>query len=613
MSSSQMFITINDQSLSINNDWQHIPHQLMWKAELKELCEKNTWEFGYTAVSVHRKDLKRYHSVSCGQNAGYPSASIAFLNAINDLFYDNGAYQDGKGNHSDVAVVIIPNAVNNSFWVTVFQADGRIDYDGLIQSTDKLYSKLLEAVFASKNDHAIIFTNDNLWDFSFIENNKTMHIRSIDHNDILDGNYLTSAKVSKLIKDPLVPIKKAIFGMGTLGVSLVLFFIYSWLSSSFYLNSIDNHRIANLSLDLNSYNENVKKYKNSSKWTPQLFKDLTIDAFAESIDDSLYSPRQVASILYFMGAQLPDVASEWTLSQLSYTNNSYYASYSRNEGSKGVYFLLDEVIKEVSVEVDGITLSPFSLNDDGNLRIYKVSPVDQPARHSSLNEITTQIQKKRALERAVAKGQSSILEIASRLNDLHDEIDNFSWWQLYLGGTLSDMDEDATSLYDSIPVQLEKLQRLMAQNDEVEASRINEEMVLGQVMDFVTIMQLDSMFDWSFPKLSAVIPNEDTLVKYNPKQRRNNRKDPKGQTSDNVKIYTPAIERYVVFITTLSSEEEGKVKTGGLIDLLSLGETINKPYVQIESVIFNNESKQWEVEITFYRKTPLFDEMGIAN
>jgi hypothetical protein len=131
---------------------------------------------------------------------------------------------------------------------------------------------------------------------------------------------------------------------------------------------------------------------------------------------------------------------------------------------------------------------------------------------------------------------------------------------------------------------------------------IEDNLVLGNVMDFVTMLQLDSFFEWSFPELSRTYPSEASLEKKNRKKSKRSK----------VEIYGPAIESYSVEISTRSSEEDGKVKSYGISDMIHLGLLINKPFINVDLVEYDKMSEQWKFLVHFHRKTPEYQQR-IAN
>ena len=68
--------------------------------------------------------------------------------------------------------------------------------------------------------------------------------------------------------------------------------------------------------------------------------------------------------------------------------------------------------------------------------------------------------------------------------------------------------------------------------------------------------------------------------------------------------YKPAIESYQVTISTRESEEEGKIKSYGVRDMIQLGLLLDRPFINVDTVEYSKLDEQWVFSIHFNRQTP---------
>ena len=189
----------------------------------------------------------------------------------------------------------------------------------------------------------------------------------------------------------------------------------------------------------------------------------------------------------------------------------------------------------------------------------------------------------------------------------YDAMPFLTKWFMFGGDNLH---SDAMSFESSkLKAENEEFEAALVEFQSLEGLSIDKELIIGNKYDFVTMMQLDSFFDWTFPKSTMSFPTKDMLKDKNrkPKKVRKGKKAPKP-----VEIYGPSILGYEVEISTQSASDDNKVTSYGIADMNRLGEMLNKPFVHVDMVSYLKSDEQWSVLIHFFTKTQHY-ESKVAN
>ena len=194
---------------------------------------------------------------------------------------------------------------------------------------------------------------------------------------------------------------------------------------------------------------------------------------------------------------------------------------------------------------------------------------------------------------------------------LFDEMPFFDRYVLNSGADLMD---NAKVVASEIEKEMEKLDELLKLDYNNISERVTPSWVSAKKVDFITLMQTDSLFTWTLPVVEFTFPSKEDIESKNYKPKAKKSRGSRGKSikakkvSANIPSYGAAINAYSVKISTNSSDEEGSVKSYGILDLQHLMEKLNVPSVQVESVNYSKSDEQWTVVIRFYEKTSEFDK-----
>ncbi|MEG3764894.1 hypothetical protein [Alteromonas sp. 14N.309.X.WAT.G.H12] len=387
-----------------------------------------------------------------------------------------------------------------------------------------------------------------------------------------------------------------------------------WLGFSF-LNQLDAEEYFTDSASWGDIQEAREYYKgvsatldpNSSYWDDRTYRNDVLDAFLDSLSDNLYTPEEVTYIMRYINMTLPLYASEWELSSLEYAHNNFIATYKRLPKGKGVFFMLDEDIHQIDINDDGFHAEPLSLGDRADTRQYSIIPAINLQRQSEFSQMRHTLQQ----ENAAAKKLSTVADTASkeaselaRYQRQYENLGFFSKWFMLEGDSL---------FKEAKAVQEGPYNRALKDADAAKSAFMNtqtlnleNELIIGNKYDFVTMMQLDSFFAWTFPEPTKSFPDANLIEEKNKKDKKKKKK--KKEVAVPVR-YGPAIISYAVSISTQESQnEEGKANSYGISDMIRLGDMLNKPFVHVDYVNYDKINEQWEMKVHFFTKTQDYEE-----
>jgi hypothetical protein len=421
-----------------------------------------------------------------------------------------------------------------------------------------------------------------------------------------------SALPERVYKPSQIKIKKVGFFVGFAAVAIAGTLLLSYLTQSGardYFN--DTARWEQLRQQKNKIEDATDHLSSkSSLWDDRTYRNDTLSTFVDSLSDNLYSPNEIVSVIRHINIIFPNFASEWEFTSIRYENNNFIVRYDRLPDGKGVFFMLDRHIDELNKNSPGVNIEIHSLDDDAAGREYAVIPSIKLKRQdqvSSFNKIL--IEENAATEKLVNEADDALKANRQMTNFKlqYDAMPFLTKWFMFGGDNLH---SDAMSFESSkLKAENEEFEAALVEFQSLEGLSIDKELIIGNKYDFVTMMQLDSFFDWTFPKSTMSFPTKDMLKDKNrkPKKVRKGKKAPKP-----VEIYGPSILGYEVEISTQSASDDNKVTSYGIADMNRLGEMLNKPFVHVDMVSYLKSDEQWSVLIHFFTKTQHY-ESKVAN
>lgn len=377
------------------------------------------------------------------------------------------------------------------------------------------------------------------------------------------------------------------------GLAIAAYFGITHLSLSGHQKEIEQTSPL-ISEKMNQYHEMMNEYRPSRYYDDHSFRADTLEQFSKSLQSTLYDPLTISLILREINSNLPMNSAQWELTKISYVNNRFLAFYNRRPNGKGVFFMLDENIQIVNEMTEGIDIRPFSLNDQGNTRVYNIIPQASVARQELINETKDSIALEGRLRTNVGRAIQSAAQHLREMTDYITEYEQIGFldkWVFRKTSGIANGIRESLHEFDDIEY---RLQGIVEEKEAHPPFRLNENFILGNVMDFVTMLQLDSLFQWSYPQLKRTFPSEASLSEKN------------RSGSDN--MYSAAIESYRVEISTQSTEDEGQLRSYGITDMIQLGFLLDKPFVNVEVVEYDRDSEQWRWVINFNRKTSEYNK-----
>lgn len=498
------------------------------------------------------------------------------------------------------------NSFDSKFWILPIDSTGRIESENQSIVSDRyslkesldLYSITTEKfniIYVEKDT----FVADVINEYDGELNSSTV----IPLKEFVKVFNESEYQIKRIYKPSPFKAKKVAIVSSAIAASFIAWAGFSYLSQIESFDFFENpEKVAKLSEKKNSLRDLASSLKSSSSsWTNESFREETLNQFIDGLKSNLYEPFEIALIIQKINNTLPLHAMEWKLVKLSYQNNLFFARYERIQNAQGVYYILDEYIEALDNTEEDIQISPFNLLDDGETRIYTITPIQKLKRKELISSMDEKLRKENELESKVRKDVKVVSDRITSLTNIYSKFNELTFTEKWIKRTSIDLLSDAKAQEVSLDSALSKLHKSEKKLGQFEKLEVPQELVLGQTIDFVTMLQIDSFFKWSFPAFTRGYPDSKTLSDRTKKVRKSKKSKSKNSISDN--IYKQAIESYNVVISTRDSEEEGKVQSYGISDMIQLGNLINKPFVNIDLVDYDKTSEQWKFEIHFHTQT----------
>lgn len=588
-------INIADVNVRLGEVWFDYTGKegVLWRLAIKRQAQKHQKEF--VSYRVVNDTNIQYTLISRGEiSVNLPSGDAivaAFLSAQPTTKDELRVFIKTISGDND------ENFGGNSFWIVAVNDSNKIMVkENLIAKNEQeLVVRMSKLNTIASRLKFYIPTNDPATRslvHNFFTNNDGTLLEEVEENDVLA--HQTPSMQFKQVTKTHKPIKTSKIAAGV----LLAFGLFSTgMGFSYFTQKDANNYFSGISSDdgkLTGFNDLASNLEDrGKKWTPQIFRSETLSQFSEQLDKAIYAPLDISLTLRAINRTLPFYAAEWRLIGISYVNNSFFATYERLRGGGGVFFTLDQMLNDIS-GLNNLVITPYELRDEGNIREYRIVNTELFADGEQSSVITKALADEYAITKETIRLAKNAASDTESLYLLKSEYDELGFVDKWVKRQTLPLHEQAMEIENSINQLEMELDSAKQKRANFVPPTLDDATTLGNILDFVTMMQLDSFFNWSYPSLIEGFPSNASL------QQRSEQKN--GQAEKNA-AYGAAIESYQVKIKSQESEEEGKTTSYGISDLLRLGNLINKPFVKVDEVKYNTTDEQWVVTLHFFRQT----------
>lgn len=584
-----------------------------------KLVAGSTWEETDAFAQAIAKVKVRYHAAKSGLHAGaikkigkkqysytLSDESCSGLPS-GDLSVSSMLMERSEERDNIVLFVYVIKSqdryTSDKYWLVAVQPDGQFlkNYECFCDSKLQLKNEIesIEAISQIELAYLDVQRSDLVDVFGverFEESEEKWSFLKSDFKRHLDDEKNHFVTIHKPIN---VKANKLFFIGSGATIVIVGFSAFSFLyqmSSNEFLN---DPRLYKSVRDFeSSLSDKVDSLTESKVWTDKSFKESVRKQYFDNEKKYPYRPIQVASVIREVNKTLPTYLAEWKFDNIRYDSGSFFAEYHRNPTGKGVYFVLDEKIKAIDSMVDSYSILPYELKQLANIRVYEIFP---EVTLSGVGDAQQNLQTLAQIKRTETKLKDLADEASRSAKQLKRQI------QIYKG--LGFIDKwvllEAVDLAKYARVYKSKVDKYKKEIGEIESSlngmevaKIPDPSLLGNELDFISMMHVDSFFNWSPPKSYGTFPDKDTLSEKKKKRKKGDAESP----------YKPAILIHQVTVATQEDTEDGKSRSYGVDDMLKLSFYIEKPFVDVLSVKYTREGEQWTYDMVFYRKTNTYDK-----
>lgn len=569
------------------------------------LAKKEQLPFG-AYISIKKGAKNSSNSIQLVMSKDEPKDLTPF-GALGVAFNHN-KWPNYKGDKTTVLILTVEQNGRSFYWINAIAPSGHVvnQFERLIDNIYEIPQTLTE-IELTETPH-YYYSQGDVAVAALLEQHKENSLGGYD-SDAVPVALITSsisdqkAKPKRLYKKSKVELKRAGLVSASVASVVAAGFLYSHINTheaSAWLSNEDlKTEISTAKRDLQQLSD---KFKPSKSFTPITYKETTIEQFVGDLKNDT-PPPEVALTLQTIEDMMPLYAADWTMTKISYVNGDFLVYYTRDKGGKGVYFLLDEVISDIQKENSNAKIEGFALLKAAQERIYKVSTTLNADKKDSYKHILDTLSNEKKLQNGLRRALQNAMNDFSSVESAIDGAQNLSFTQRWLSGELNRIYDEAQAQMEQANLSYSRAKELNNQIAKSEKASINEEWVLGSVLEFVILMQTDSFFDWTYPEQVRTYPDQKTLKEKEPKKRKKRKSD----KSDDSEVYGPAIETYKVTVSTQTSDDSGKVMSYGILDMIQLTLLIDRPFITISTIDYDPKSEQWSLTLLFNRKTPEFD------
>lgn len=501
------------------------------------------------------------------------------------------------------------------FWTCAVDEFGVVQYDHV---TNSATSVVVEAQsFISFKTH-VFALNCNTFDVDDINTAGEHPITSsyIDMNDWL--KFIDKNSDKKRLKPQSsttdVGAKKAVL-IATVFATIASAYIASgYLSQREAISQFSDKNSLPTTSKMELFQSQKKTKLGAKMWDDKTFNMHVKSEFIAVEASNQSSPTEILNAIYVLSDTIPLYLNEFRFSKIAYVNGEIQVYFIREPESSTVYHFLDKSIVALNDRMD-IKLVPSDLKDEAKTRIYTAQIIKDRSPSVDADAIVDSYEKKYD---QLVKLSSSIKGKYQDVAGLSAEFDQLTWTDIVVDRKPEKLLERLRKARSDIASMEKKLKAETAELKKITIPEIEGSKLVGQVVDFVTMMQIDDQYTWTYPTPLFTIPSkkdiESNIVKDNKKPAKGATK--KVKPTKKQKQYAPVIESYLVEIFSNKEkdvETDQKVVSLGSLDLLRLKKLINKPFIHISDVQYDMMSHDWVVKIIFIRKRPEFETLMSAS
>lgn len=570
-------------------------------------AKKFSLPYGVIAVSRKAKSTEKtvfQCALSNSIEAGIIHGSIAVSQSvINWPGYDR----------SKTSVLVLPVNMEDgqsAYWITAVSSNGIVigEYERIHSSLYDVLNTISEIELTEQPNYFYVendISSETIFEQHKERSNLDLHVSTVSERLLKTALENKKSAAKQLYKKSNLELKKAGVAIAASFIIASAYGVYSYIDtaeSSAWLS--DQANADWLASKKSKLQKEIEGFKSSKNWTALNYKDTVIEQFVENLPTGMTAPEIAISIKHIERI-LPLYAADWTMTKISYINGDFFAFYQRDKMGKGVFFHLDKVISLLNTQQKEISIEGHSLLNNAEVRLYKISQNSVISRGQEKSEMLNRFHNEKKLQmdltKIVQKMNNDIVASESYIADFAMLTFKEKWIEKKGKRLFIDAKEKYDAVVDFEGRFIEAKRRLV----EAKKPEIKDEWILGSVLDFVTLMQTDSLFTWTYPAMTRTFPDAKTIKERTPKKKKNKNKKTNVNDSND---FLHAIETYTVEVSTQESEGDGKVKSYGVLDMLQLALLIDKPYITVDVVEYDPMTEQWKLALMFNRKTPEFNK-----
>lgn len=523
-------------------------------------------------------------------------------------------------NNSDGTFVFVKNIgdeLSERFWICAVNQSGHIhgQDDQIIEGAHQLITVLNELRVISNNITLSCFDSEGIIKDIASEwvGEEGFELTTITET-AFDAYIETQTSFAKHIYKPsAIPVKRTAIISGLLALVCLAGLGGGYVSQMDDTSFFSAGQLEDMiDSEQNKVAQYLKSQKSSKSWNDKSYRKNVMDNFSDFYLSHNYTSQQIGQIFADIERNLPLYSVEWKITKIAFKDGEFFILYKRIEKSKGTFGLLDEYIESIDSQTPEFTISPHALTNEGSVRVYKVNSTRYTSMISERALLSQEQAERRSLLNDINAESNSLKRLYGDAEGYKYEFDDLPFTERYVLQSGSSLVTDTEGVISRINRSKKKLRTLRAKMEKLPPQKLNAAWVNGNILDFITMMHVDSLFSWTYPKQDIGFPNKTDLKAGNKSSLSKKKKSSKSSKSK--KVYDQAISSHLVEVQTNDSgDEEGSVSSYGVLDLQHLMLLVDKQYIQIELIEYLKDTEQWGVKLRFYTKTEEFNNTVVVE
>lgn len=475
--------------------------------------------------------------------------------------------------------LVLLNFDDDLFWMC------GITKTGLIESgSDSLYDK--DEFISAVSGYVTLLDDEEEKKIMIAENDADLlealigddvvgcNVEIFDEDEVLSGT-LKNAEI-ELVFNAKVDMIKQLSTLGLMGAVLTSGYFFVYLEDPLYNKIVQSEISEGFYEEKSGYEQFLKDQdKKLSNSYEMVAKKEIWQKF-----NSAYTNKDIFNYIDELSLMFPIYLVEWELEDITFNDVSdeyFRISYKRIPNSYGNTQELKESVNSI-MKNNGIDSSKYSFQNPSvsGDRLF----VNIKFKEEQILQLTDGTNQKEATKN-LAKLQKTLTSLTSSIQELESEVMEFSFMDKRFGNSLKDKEEEILDLVDNSARIYEDMKK-ERKKLELKEVKMPESFVSGSKSEVLRMTQSYSYYMWN---------TSQPPVSY-PAQSKGSKK--KGQE---IRIYAKS--------TPIS------VNAGGNLDILGLDglknillneSLLNKPYIKVNSVSFNLQTEEWNIQGEYYEK-----------